>query len=126
MLLLLNFLNGAILEGPFDNVGLWASTLGLLAGLKSRPEVVEILELAIRMVSVCKAGQGVLVPTYIRCHTWLRCAGMRALSSTDVDVGIPEGIVMFKVCISGRAGYWLLSTSNVKYSNADSDCPASK
>jgi len=56
---------------------------------------------------IAKRGKVFLVPTYIRCHTWLRCAGMRALSSTDVDVGIPEGIVMFKVCIFGRAGYWL-------------------
>lgn len=62
MLLLLHFLNGAILEGPLDDVCLRTGTLGLLAGLESRPEVVEVRKLATDMVSGCEAGQDVLHP----------------------------------------------------------------
>lgn len=47
MLLLLHLLYSAILEGPLDNVGLRASTLGLLARLERGPEVVEVSELTV-------------------------------------------------------------------------------
>jgi hypothetical protein len=45
VLLLLDLNDGAVLEVPLDNVGLLRGTLGVLGLLKSRPELVEVLEL---------------------------------------------------------------------------------
>ena len=43
--LLLNLQDGAILECPLDNVGVWAGALDKVARLEVAPEVAEVFEL---------------------------------------------------------------------------------
>lgn len=45
VLLLLDLNNGAVVEGPLDNVGLGRGTLDVVGGLEGSPELGEVLEL---------------------------------------------------------------------------------
>lgn len=93
MLLLLDLEDGAILEGPADDVGLLLR-LSKLAGLESPPELLEVLDCFCAM-SACEllssrdpSRGGGRDARLMKCQTWLSGALMTALSTTEVEVGM--------------------------------------